>query len=169
MPSGIREARAEVEAIAKDFPGEKERCDELLKLIQDLDARQQLLEIGVLRGSRKPKELLARLRAFPGKDVSPEVLADAREQLRKEEDQLAADRKLGESLRELDKGFSTAVEKEWKPRIAVILKALEDCARRRPAAARGVRQGRRRGLDRGTTRAGDVGMGRRVPTGPRRA
>ena len=126
------EARAEVEAIARDFPAEKERCGELLKLIQDLDARQQLVEIGLLRGSRKPKELLAKLRSLPGKDVSPEVLADAREQLRKEEDQLAADRKLGESLRELDKGFTTSVEKEWKPRIALILKTLEDA----PDAAR---------------------------------
>ena len=120
------EARAEVEAMARDFPAEKPRCDELLGYIQDADARQQLVEIGVLRGSRKPKELLARLRAFPGKDVSPEVLADAREQLRKEEEQLTSDRKLGESLRELDKGFTTSVEKEWKPRIAMILKALED-------------------------------------------
>ncbi len=126
------EARAEVEAIARDFPAEKERCGELLKLIQDLDARQQIVEIGVTRASRKPKELLARLRAFPGENVTPEVVADAREQLRKEEEQLAADRKLGESLRDLQKGLSTPVEKEWKRPIAEVLKALEDA----PDAAR---------------------------------
>ena len=86
----------------------------------------------MIRGSRKPKELLARLRAFPGEGVAPEVLADVRDQLRKEEDQLASDRRLGESLRELQKGFSSAVEKEWSPRIVEVLKALEDA----PDAAR---------------------------------
>ena len=118
------EAKAEVESIAKDFPAEKERSAELVKMIQDLDARQQAMEIGVIRESRKPKELLARLRAFPTENVSPDVLADARDGLRKEEAQLAADRKLGESLRELEKGFSSSIDAEWNRRISEILKAV---------------------------------------------
>lgn len=126
MSGWYPEARAEVVSIAKDFPSEKERCAELLRLIADLDGRQQLVEIGVARDSRKPRELLARLRAFPGENVSPEVLSDAREQLRKEEDRLTADRKLGESIRDLEKGFTSAVEKEWKPRISEVLRDLED-------------------------------------------
>lgn len=119
------EAKAEVEAIAKDFPAEKERTAELVRLIGDLDARQQAMEITVIRESRKPKELLARLRAFPTDNVSPDVLAEARDALRKEEDQLAADRKLGESLRDLERGFSASVESEWNRRMGEVLKLAE--------------------------------------------
>ncbi len=126
------DAKVEVESIAKDFPEEKPKLGDWTRSIQDASSRDELNEIGVIRSSRKPKELLARLRAFPGEGVAPEVLADAREQLRKEEDRLASDRRLGESLRDLQKGFSSAVEKEWKPRISEILKALEDA----PDAAR---------------------------------
>lgn len=120
------EAKAEVESIAGDIPEEKAKVDERLRAIQNAASRQEIVDLGVLRASRKPRELLARLRAFPSDKVPPDVLADAREQLRKEEEQLTADRKLGESLRELEKGFSSAVEKEWKRPVAEVLKALED-------------------------------------------
>ena len=126
------EAKVEVESISRDFPDERSKVDDRVRAVQDTASRDELAEIAVLRGARKPKELLARLRGFPSDNVAPDVLADARDQLRKEEDALAADRRLGDSLRALEKGFSSAVEKEWKPRIAELLKAIEDA----PDAAR---------------------------------
>jgi pimeloyl-ACP methyl ester carboxylesterase len=127
------EAKTEVESIAKDFPDEKEQCQRIVQTIQDLDARQKLQEIMIVRQSRRPRDLLARLRAFPTENVAPEVLAEARDMLRKEEALAASDRALGESLRELQKMLSTSVEKAWTRQIAEILKDLEAA----PDAVRG--------------------------------
>jgi len=119
------EAKAEVDSIARDFPDEKSRCLEQIKFIQDVDARQRLVDLGVIRQSRRPRELLARLRSFPTENVAPEVVSDARDQLRKEEDQAAADRRLGETLRDLEKTLTPEVETAWKGPIAEVLKDLE--------------------------------------------
>lgn len=70
------DAKVEVESIAKDFPEEKPKLGDWTRSIQDASSRDELNEIGVIRSSRKPKELLARLRAFPGEGVAPEVLAE---------------------------------------------------------------------------------------------
>jgi hypothetical protein len=126
------EAKAEVESIAKDFPDERSKLEDRVHAIQDAASRDELLEIATIRGSRKPRELLARLRAFPSDGAAPDVLADARDQLRKEEEALGTDRRIGESLRTLQKGFSEAVDTVWKPRIPELLRCLEDA----PDAAR---------------------------------
>ncbi len=119
------EAKAQVESIAKDFPEERERAKEQVKAIQDLQARQELIEISVIRGSRRPKDLIARLHAFPSENVSSDVIADAREQLRKEEEQVAADRRLGESLRDVEKALTPDLQKGYSRSIAEILRDLE--------------------------------------------
>ncbi len=119
------EAKTEVESIARDFPMERDRSNELLKSIQDLDARKQLMELSVLRRAQRPTELLTRLRSFPSENVAPDVLSDAREQLRKEEDLAAADRRLGESLRAVEGQLSSTVAKQWSKSIAEMLRELE--------------------------------------------
>ena len=121
------EAKAAVAAIAKDFPAEAERSNELIRAIQDLDARRKLVEISLIRKSRRPAELLAKLRTFPAENVSPDVLADARDQLRREEAAGAADRRLGESIRELEKPLTPSLAKTWKGKgpIAEVLRDLE--------------------------------------------
>jgi hypothetical protein len=119
------EARAEVESISKDFPEERDRAKDQIKAIQDLQARQELIAIGQLRNARRPKDVLARLRAFPTENVAPEVLADAREQLRTHEAQLAVDRRLGESLREIEKGLTPDLQKSYTKSVAEILRELE--------------------------------------------
>jgi hypothetical protein len=119
------DARAEVESIARDFPEERERCAELLRAIRDLDARRKLLEISLARRSRRPADLLARLRTFPTEDVAPDVLTDVRDQLRKEEADLANDRRLGESLRDLEKSLTPDLARAWKGPIAEVLRDLE--------------------------------------------
>jgi dienelactone hydrolase len=119
------EARTEVEAIGRDFPERREWSKELVTLIDDSQTRQQLLEIVVIRQSRKPRELLSRLRALRTEHAAPDVQIDAREQIRKEEDLVVADRRLGEALREAEKGLKPEVAKEWKRQIAEVLKGLE--------------------------------------------
>jgi hypothetical protein len=119
------EAKTEVESLAKDFPDERERATELLKSIQDLKARQLQLDISMYRNSRRPKELINKLRSFPTENVAPDVLEDIREQLRKEEDQIASDRRLGESIRDLEKSLSPEMQKTWSKPITEILRDLD--------------------------------------------
>src|SRR5262249_55747337 len=72
------------------------------------------------------RDMMTRLRTFPSREVSTELLVAVRDQLRGEEAQAAADRELAESLRALADKVSSPVRDAWKKPLLEMAQALSE-------------------------------------------
>ena len=69
---------------------------------------------------------MVRLRTFPTRDVSSDVLVAVRDQLRHEEAQAAADKALAASLRGLAEGVPSGARMAWRKPLVEVLQALAE-------------------------------------------
>ncbi len=120
------EAKASLEKLALDYPDLKETIEEVRKTVCDLEARQILDELTSRRRGGQPRKVLAGLKAFPAKDVSPEILSDVQELLSKDEDQAEADRALVGLVQMLADELIPKVSEGWSLAIVEVLGALTD-------------------------------------------
>jgi dienelactone hydrolase len=121
-----KEAKAELEAIVRDFPDLRERAEGALGSILQLEAVQLKDEIEVRRRGQQYRDVLARLRTFPSRDVSNDLLVAVRDQLRAAEAQAAADKDLADSLRGLADRLSDPVRGAWRKPLVEVLQALNE-------------------------------------------
>jgi len=129
------EALAEMDQILKDFPNDadlKDRLADSRKGVLESQARQNLGEIVFRRKSNQPLEVQARLHAIPTEGLPKDLLDEVRDQIRKDEDQALADRRLGEMLRDLAEKLPETDRKAWKLPLAEVLEVIS----RAPDAAR---------------------------------
>jgi dienelactone hydrolase len=131
------EAKKEIDRLEKDFPSNAEQLKVVRQSVQQLEADQCLAEIDVRRRAQQPKDVVARLKAFPTAGVPIELLENVRDQLRKEEALEEADRALAERVQELAEQLPDDVRKGWKSALVEILAGLAgapDAVRSRLAA-----------------------------------
>ena len=95
------EAKRELDAVAGEFPELRETIDTARASVVQLEAAQLRDEIAVRRRAQQPREVAARLKAFPIEGVSAAVLTEVRDAIRQDEAQAAADRSLADDLRQL--------------------------------------------------------------------
>ncbi len=120
------EAKLELERLVKDFPDLKDSVENARAAVAMLDASQIRAEIDLLRKAQRFAEAERRLKTFPDKDVSSELLNEVREVLRRSEADAAADTALAESLRQLSERLPEEVRKEWSSPLVEVLKALKE-------------------------------------------
>jgi acetyl esterase/lipase len=121
-----KEAKAELEALVRDFPELRDRVESAMASVVQLEAEQIKGEIEVRRRAQQYRDALTRLRTFPSKDVSSELLVAVRDQLRGEETQAAADRALAESLRGLAERLPGSVQDAWRKPLLEVVQALSE-------------------------------------------
>ncbi len=121
-----REAKAELEGLVRDFPELRERAESALSSVLQLEAEQQKAEIEVRRRAQQYREVMTRLRTFPGRDVSSELLVSIRDQLRGEETQAAADKDLAASLRAQADRLSNPAQAAWRKPLLEVVQALSE-------------------------------------------
>ena len=95
------EAKRELDAVAGEFPELRETIDTARASVVELEAAQLRDEIAVRRRAQQPREVAARLKAFPIEGVSAAVLAEVRDAMRQDETRAASDRALADDLRVL--------------------------------------------------------------------
>jgi pimeloyl-ACP methyl ester carboxylesterase len=120
------EAKAELDQLVQDFPALKDRIENARASVSQLEAAQLKNEIEVRRRGQQPKDVLTRLKTFPSKDVSAELVVEIHDQLRKEEAQAEADRALADDLRALSDRLPTADRAQWKAPLIEVLRALSE-------------------------------------------
>jgi dienelactone hydrolase len=131
------EALTALDGLLRDFPGDagmKDRVGDTRRLVLELQARQTLGEAAMRRKANQPQEGLALLRSIPTNDLPKEILDEVRDQIRKDDDQGLADRKLGDLLHELADKLPEADRKAWKVPLAEVFEVLSkapDAARSR--------------------------------------
>jgi pimeloyl-ACP methyl ester carboxylesterase len=121
-----KEAKAELEGLVRDFPELRERVEGALASVLQLEAEQLKGEIEVRRRAQQYREALTRLRTFPSKDISSELLVAVRDQLRGEETQAVADKGLADSLRGLYDRLPASVQDEWRKPLLEVVRALDE-------------------------------------------
>jgi pimeloyl-ACP methyl ester carboxylesterase len=139
-----KEAKAELEGLIRDFPSLRERAEGALASVLQLEAVQLRDEIEVRRHSQQPKAVLARLKAFPSREVSADLLGTIREQVRAEETQAAADNAMAVALGDSADRLSSPNQGIWrKPILEVVqnLTGAPDIVRERLAAWQKARVG----------------------------
>jgi pimeloyl-ACP methyl ester carboxylesterase len=132
-----KEAKAELDGLVRDFPELRERVESARASVVQLEAEQLKGEIEVRRRAQQPRDVLHRLRTFPGKDVSSELLVAIRDQLRGEETQAAADKALADSLRGMADRLPASIQDAWRQPLVEVVQALTkgaDAVRDRLAA-----------------------------------
>src|SRR3954454_7271214 len=77
-----KEAKAELDALGRDFPELRDRVENALTSVLQLEAVQLKDEIEVRRRAQQYRDVSSRLRTFPTQDVSPHVLISIRDQIR---------------------------------------------------------------------------------------
>ena len=120
------EAKAELDSLARDFPPLRARIENAKASVAQLESVQLRNEVEVRRKAQQPKDVLARLKTFPSKDVAAEVQVEVREQLRKEETQAAADKGLAVDLRALADRLPSASRGDWKKPLIEVLRNLAE-------------------------------------------
>ena len=118
------EVREALDGLDRDFPNLKETVAGVRESVAELEARDALKDASLRRRGQQPTGVLAMLRALPTSGLPRDILDDARDQIRKDEDQAVSDRALADSLRDLAEKLSEPDRKAWKPRLSEVLEAL---------------------------------------------
>jgi dienelactone hydrolase len=129
------EALVALDGLVRDFPqdaGLRERVADTRRFVLELQARETLKEVEIRRKANQPLEALKRLREVVNQDLPKEIIDEARDQIRRDEDQAINDRLLADSLRDVAEKLSEADRKAWKVGLAEILEVLSQA----PDAAR---------------------------------
>ncbi|HMB06684.1 MAG TPA: alpha/beta hydrolase [Isosphaeraceae bacterium] len=120
------EAKAVLGQLARDFPDLRDRIENARASVAQLEAVQLKDEVEVHRRAQQPRDVLARLKTFPTRDVSSELLAEIRDQLHAEEIRAGADKELAEALRALADRLPSAARAAWEGRLIEVLRALAE-------------------------------------------
>jgi predicted esterase len=122
------EALTELNKLLKDFsePELREQLDVVRQSIQQLAAEQAQSEVDIRRKAEQPKEVLARLKAFPTEGVPSALLVKVRDQLREEETQEAADKALANDLQAAAESLTAESRRVWKPALLEMLTGLAE-------------------------------------------
>ncbi len=123
------EAKKELDALAKDFPDEpglRETLSNASVVVSRLEAVERKADIEVARRAQQFQSVMSRLKEFPTKDVSSDVLVEVRDQLRKEEAQAATDKALATDLKGLAGRLPEDKRGLWKSPLAEALRALAE-------------------------------------------
>jgi len=118
------EVRQALDGLERDFPQLKLTVAEVRQTVAELEGREVLADVATRRKGQQPAGALSRLRALPTAGLPRDILDDARDQIRKDDDRAVADRLLADSLRDLAEKLSEVDRKGWKPRLAEVLEAL---------------------------------------------
>ncbi len=120
------EARRELDAVALEFPELRETVATARASVVELEAAQLRDEIAVRRRAHQPREVEARLKAFPIEGVSAAVLAEVRDVMRQDETRAASDRSLADDLRALAGRLPPKARGAWKAPTVEVLRALAE-------------------------------------------
>ena len=123
------EARAELDAILKDFaadPDLKDRVAGARASLAQLSAAKVKASLDRARAAQQPRAAAALLKAFPEKDVSGDLVGRVDEMRRAADAQAAADKALADDLSALADGLTGAKAKAWKGPLLEALKALKE-------------------------------------------
>lgn len=120
------EAKNELDSIARDFPDLKENVANARTHVVQLEAAQLRHEIDVRRKAQQFKEVAARLKAFPSKDVGEGLLIEIGDQLRKDQTQAASDAALAAGLSKASDRLSKELRQTWKAPLKEVLDALNE-------------------------------------------
>ncbi|MGE5756287.1 MAG: alpha/beta hydrolase, partial [Planctomycetaceae bacterium] len=120
------EAKAVLGQLARDFPDLRDRIENARASVAQLEAVQLKDEVEVHHRAQQPRDVLARLKTFPTRDVSSELLAEIRDQLHAEEIRAGADKELAEALRALADRLPSAARAAWEGRLIEVLRALAE-------------------------------------------
>ncbi len=123
------EARAELDRILKDFPGDPElrdRVEAARTSVGELVAAQTRTAIEQARQAQQPRQAAALLKTFPTKDVAADLDAQIREGRRNEAARAAADKTLADDLKTLTANLPKDVQTAWKKPLLEALHALNE-------------------------------------------
>lgn len=123
------EARAELDRILKDFPGEPDLRDRVAAArasVVQLDAVRVKAAIERCRTAQQPREVSALLKTFPTRDISSDLFAQVRELQRTDEAQVAADKGLADDLHALADRLPKSSHAAWKTPMLEALQALKE-------------------------------------------
>lgn len=121
-----KEAKDELDSLARDFPDLRDRVEGASTSILQLEAARLKDEIEVRRRARQPHEVMARLKTFPTREVPSDLQATIRDQLRGEEAQAVDDHDLAGSLRELSDRLSNPIKDAWRRPLLEVIEALTE-------------------------------------------
>jgi predicted esterase len=123
------EARAELDQIVRDFPGDadlKERVAAARASVVALEASQTKATIDRDRALGQPRKAATLVKTFPTKDVAPELIAQVRELERNLATQEATDKGTADDLRALSNKLPADQKKSWAGPMLEVLAALRD-------------------------------------------
>ena len=126
------EAIAELDKLAHDFPDTRETVRNTKEMVLGLWSAARLAEIDVRRGAQQPLEVATRLRKFPTRGASAEMLVAVKDRLDKLKTREAEDRALADNLQAAAAALPTDTRKAARPAVAEILRVLSEA----PDAAR---------------------------------
>jgi pimeloyl-ACP methyl ester carboxylesterase len=120
------EARAELDAIAREFSDLREVVANARASVVQLEATQHKAEIDIRRKAQQFRDVRNRLKAFPSKDVSADLLVEIRDQLRHDDAQAAADQSMADDLKSLGERLAESKRAKWKRPLLEVLRALTE-------------------------------------------
>ncbi len=129
------EARYELDRIIKDFPNTElsERATGAKGFIVQAEATQRRAELDLRRKAQQYQAAADLLKTFNDKAIGAEIQVEIREVERREAQQQAADKALGNELRTLSGRLPDPARGHWQKRVAEVLKAIDEA----PDAVRG--------------------------------
>ncbi len=127
------EARVALDALEKDFPQLKDTVRDVRRSVAESQARDALIAAVVARRAQQPVRSLQILRSITDSSLPKEVLDEARDQIRRDDDQATADRNLADRIRDFADKLSEGERPIWRGRTSEILFTLAQA----PEIARG--------------------------------
>lgn len=110
-----RDARAELEQIAKDFPEVQQQVEPVIRSLQQLSARRIVSEINLRRQAGQHRLAVTLLEQFPTEGVAGEILQEVREILDEYRAQIQRGRDVLTSLKAHYDQLPSAQQEEIKP------------------------------------------------------
>lgn len=114
-----RDARREIESIAREFPPRAESLETIAKDVQQMEARQVLQELQLRRRAGQHERTLDMLENFPSQDVAGEILIEVREAI-------GQYRQISQSIAEFHRLFETHTAKLEDPALRRQLEILQE-------------------------------------------
>ena len=118
------EAKAALDQLERDFPKLQDTVGAVRRSVAESQARDALIEAATARQAQQPLRSLQVLRSIADPKLPREILDEARDQVRRDEDQAALDRNLANRLLDLADKLSEADRPAWRGRTAEVLKMI---------------------------------------------
>jgi len=118
------EAKAALDQLERDFPQLKDTLADVRRSVIESQARDALIAAATARRALQSAESSRIYRSIANPNLPKEILDEAREAIRKDDEQAAIDRAMADRLRELAEKLSEADRPTWKGRISEVLEAI---------------------------------------------